>query len=99
MYFLLILSLKSILSSIIGSSFYNWFQGTTIGIWFQKQVDRFMQHFAIKYHLELAKTDSKFRKQYPLQADRLDALEEDLTTLWEIHIKEINKHLGKNTKK
>ena len=31
MYFLLILSLKSILSSIIGSSFYNWFQGTTIG--------------------------------------------------------------------
>ena len=98
MYFLLILSLKSILSSIIGSSFYNWFQGTTMGIWFQKQVDRFMQHFAIKYDLELAKTDSKFRKQYPLQADRLDALEEDLTTLWEIHIKEINKHLGKNTK-
>lgn len=99
MYFLLILSLKSILSSIIGSSFYNWFQGTTIGIWFQKQVDRFMQHFAEKYDLELAKTDSKFRKQYPLQADRLDALEEDLTTLWEIHIKEINKHLSKNTKK
>ena len=99
MYFLLILSLKSILSSIIGSSFYNWFQGTTMGIWFQKQVDRFMQHFAIKYDLELAKTDSKFRKQYPLQADRLDALEEDLTTLWEIHTKEINKHLGKNTKK
>lgn len=99
MYFLLILSLKSILSSIIGSSFYNWFQGTTMGIWFQKQVDRFMQHFAEKYDLELAKTDSKFRKQYPLQADRLDALEEDLTTLWEIHIKEINKHLSKNTKK
>ena len=99
MYFLLILSLKSILSSVIGSSFYNWFQGTKMGIWFQKQVDKFMQHFAEKYDLELAKKDSKFRKQYPLQAERLDALEEDLTTLWEIHIKEINKHLSKNTKK
>ena len=81
MYFLLILSLKSILSSIIGSSFYNWFQGTTMGIWFQKQVDRFMQHFAVKYDLELAKKDSKFRKQYPLQADRLDALVWGLTEL------------------
>ena len=64
MYFLLILSLKSILGSIIGSSFYNWFQGTTAGIWFQKKVDRFMQHFAEKYDLELAKKDAKFRKQY-----------------------------------
>ncbi len=99
MYFLLILSLKSILSSVIGSSFYNWFQGTTMGIWFQKQVDRFMEYFALKYSLELMKKDTKFRKQYPLQAERLDALEEDLNTLWEIHIKEINKHLSKNTKK
>ena len=65
MYWLLMLSLKSILSSVIGSSFYKWFQGTTGGIWFQKQVDRFMQHFAEKYDLELAKKDAKFKKQYP----------------------------------
>jgi len=76
MYFLLILSLKSILGSVIGSSFYNWFQGTTGGIWFQKQVDKFMQHVAVKYNLELAKKDAKFRKQFPLIAQRLDALEE-----------------------
>jgi len=85
MYFLLILSLKSILSSVIGSSFYNWFQGTTGGIWFQKQVDRFMQHFADKYDLELAKKDAKFRKQYPLAADRLDTLEKNSHPCKELH--------------
>ena len=125
MYFLLILSLKSILGSVIGSSFYNWFQSTTGGIWFQKQVDKFMQHFAVKYDLELAKKDAKFRKQFPLIAQRLDALEamahpkcgldgfddypplidridgmeEDLTTLWEVNLKEITKHLKKTSKK
>lgn len=128
MYFLLILSLKSILGSVIGSSFYNWFQGTTGGIWFQKQVDKFMQHVAVKYNLELAKKDAKFRKQFPLIAQRLDALEEralrnkialegicpvildrldtmvdridsmeeDLTTLWEVNLKEVTKYLEKN---
>jgi hypothetical protein len=81
MYWLLILSLKSILSSIIGSSFYGWFQNTAIGIWFQKQVNRFMDHFAEKYDLELAKTESKFKKQYPLIAERLELLEEQVKKL------------------
>ena len=76
MYWLLILSLKSILSSIIGSSFYSWFQNTALGIRFQKQVNRFMDYFAEKYDLELAKTESKFKKQYPLIAERLEALED-----------------------
>ena len=78
MYWLTILALKSILSSIIGSSFYQWFQGTTGGIWFQKQVDRFMQHFAEKYDLELAKKDAKFAKQYPLILERIEELEKKL---------------------
>jgi hypothetical protein len=98
MYWLLILALKSILSSVIGSSFYQWFESTSGGIWFQKQINRFMQHFAEKYDLELAKKDAKFRKQYPIQAERLDALEEDLTTLWEVNGKAIAKHLSKKTK-
>lgn len=76
MYWLLILSLKSILSSIIGSSFYKWFQNTGIGIWFQTQVNRFMEFFAERYDIELAKTESKFKKQYPLIAERLEALED-----------------------
>ena len=81
MYWLTMLTLKSILSSIIGSSFYQWFQGTTGGIWFQKQVDRFMQYFAEKYDIELAKKDAKFRKQYPLIAERIDSLEKELEKL------------------
>ena len=81
MYWLTILTLKAILSSIIGSSFYQWFQGTSGGIWFQKQVDRFMQYFAEKYDIELAKKDAKFRKQYPLIAERLDSLEEEIEKL------------------
>ena len=109
------------LSSIIGSSFYAWFQGTTIGIWFQKKVDTFMQYVAVKYDLELAKKDAKFIKQYPLMAkriqeleqkahfpcgldgfdgyedlvDRIDAIEEDVNTLFEVHARQIAKHLNK----
>ncbi len=75
MNWLLVLTLKSILSSIIGSSFYQWFQGTTLGIWFQKQVDRFMAYFAEKYELELIKKDAKFAKQYPNILARLEELE------------------------
>ena len=77
MHWLLILTLKSILSSIIGSSFYKWFQGTTLGIWFQKQVDRFMQYFAEKYELELMKKDAKFAKQYPNILERIEKLEKN----------------------
>tara|TARA_R110000796_G_scaffold125166_1_gene239737 strand:+ start:1685 stop:2056 length:372 start_codon:yes stop_codon:yes gene_type:complete len=121
MHWLLILTLKSILSSVIGSSFYQWFQGTTMGIWFQKKVDQYMEYFAEKYDLELAKKDAKFRKQYPLIADRLDILEsmahhkcgldgfddyqpmidrldsieEDMLTLYEVHARQIAKHLSK----
>ena len=77
MHWLLILTLKSILSSIIGSSFYKWFQDTTLGIWFQKQVDRFMQYFAEKYELELMKKDAKFAKQYPNILERIEKLEKN----------------------
>ena len=81
MYWLLILSLKSILSAIIGSSFYQWFQNTKLGIWFQKQVNRFMDYFAERYDIELAKTESRFKKQYPLIAERLEFLEDEIKKL------------------
>ena len=85
MHWLLILTLKSILSSVIGSSFYQWFQGTTMGIWFQKKVDQYMEYFAKKYDLELAKKDAKFRKQYPLAAQRLDDVEKCSHPCKELH--------------
>ena len=75
MSWLVILALKSMLSSVIGSSFYNWFQGTKLGIWFQQYVNNTMQYLADKYDLELAKKDSKFRKQYPLILARIEELE------------------------
>ena len=78
MNWLIILTLKSILSSIIGSSFYQWFQGTTLGIWFQKQVDKFMAFFAERYELELLKKDAKFAKQYPNILARLEELEKKI---------------------
>lgn len=40
-----------------------------------------MDHFAEKYDLELAKTESKFKKQYPLIAERLELLEEQVKKL------------------
>jgi len=67
--------LKSIMSALIGSSFYQWWQGTTMGIWFQRHVDKFMQYLAVKFDIEIAKKDLKFRKQYPLIADRLEEIE------------------------
>ncbi|MDA9842885.1 hypothetical protein N9C44_00260 [bacterium] len=81
MNWLIILSLKAILSSIIGSSFYQWFQKTKMGIWFQTKVDNFMQYLAVKYNIEVAKKDAKFRKQFPLIADKLNAMEKEITKL------------------
>jgi len=75
---LVVLALKSILSSIIGSSFYNWFQKTKFGIWFQQYVDNSLQYIANKYDIQLAKKDAKFRKQYPLILARIEELEKKI---------------------
>ena len=78
MYFLLILSLKSILSTIIGSSFYNWFRTTNFGIWFQMKLDKFMEYLSDKYNIELAKKQSKFEADYPLMMKRIEEIENKL---------------------
>ena len=54
-----------------------------------------MDHYFEKVGEQIDKKDSKFRDQYPLQADRLDALEEDFALIWEMHSKEIVKYLNK----
>jgi hypothetical protein len=97
MSWLVALTLKSILGSVIGSSFYNWFEDTKFGLWFQGQVDRFMEYFAEKYELELMKKDAKFRKQFPIQAERLDVLEADLQTIWDLPA--VNKAIMNELKK
>ena len=40
-----------------------------------------MDYFAERYDIELAKTESKFKKQYPLIAERLEILEEQVKKL------------------
>ena len=63
------------MGSLIGSSFYQWWQGTKMGIWSQTRLDRFMQYLADKYDIEIAKKDAKFEKQYPLILERIKELE------------------------
>jgi len=75
MYMLLILALKSILSTVIGSTFYKWFQSTKVGVWFQLKVNKFMEYLSTKYDIEITKKDAKWRQDYPLLADRVDKLE------------------------
>lgn len=67
--------LKSILGSVVGSSFYNWFKNTKIGVWFQSRVDRFMAYLADKYDITVAKREEAWLKEYPALAKRIEELE------------------------
>ena len=81
MNWLITLTLKSILGSIIGSSFYAWFKNTKVGVWVQKRVDRLMAWVAHRYHIEILAKEDKWLQQYPLLAKRIVALETSLTIL------------------
>ena len=81
MYWLFILSLKAILSSVIGSSFYAWFKNTKVGVWVQKRVDRLMAWVAHRYHIEILTREDKWLQQYPLLANRIIELERQVSIL------------------
>ena len=81
MYWLLILSLKAILSSVIGSSFYQWFKNTKMGVWFQVKMDNTMEWVANRYDLEIASREDKWLAQYPRLADRIVSLEKEVSKL------------------
>ena len=81
MYWLFILTLKSILGSIIGSSFYAWFKNTKMGVWFQVKMDNAMEWIAIKYDIEIATREDKWLKQYPRLAKRIVDLEKEVVKL------------------
>jgi len=81
MHWLFILTLKSILSSIIGSSFYQWFKNTKVGVWFQKHLDRLMGWVANRYNLEILSREDKWLQQYPRLADRIVELEKEVAKL------------------
>ena len=81
MYWLFILTLKSILSSIIGSSFYQWFKNTKMGVWFQVKMDNAMEWVANRYDIEIATREEKWLKQYPLLGNRIVQLEKEVASL------------------
>ena len=81
MYWLFILTLKSILSSIIGSSFYQWFKNTKMGVWFQVKMDNLMEWVAKRYDIEIASREEKWLSQYPLLAKRIVSLEKEVAKL------------------
>lgn len=72
---------KSIVSSVLGSSFYQWFQKTKVGVWFQDKIDDFMEYLADKYDIEIAKREEKWLSQYPKLAERIIALESQIEEL------------------
>ena len=75
MYWFLI---KSILSAVLGSQFYNWYAGTKIGIYFQNRINQFMEYISKKYNITLMKKQSKFERDYPLIMKRIEELELDV---------------------
>ena len=81
MHWLFILTLKSILSSIIGSSFYSWFKNTKLGLWVQKHMDNLMSWVAERYNLEILSREDKWLQQYPRLADRINDLEKEVRRL------------------
>ena len=81
MNWLIILTLKSILSSIIGSSFYQWFKNTKMGVWFQVKLDSLMEWVAKRYDIEIASREEKWLAQYPLLAKRIVDLEKEVAKL------------------
>ena len=81
MNWLIILTLKSILSSIIGSRFYQWFKNTKMGVWFQVKMDNLMEWVAKRYDIEIASREEKWLAQYPLLAKRIVTLEKEVKKL------------------
>ena len=90
MHWLFILTLKSILSSIIGSSFYQWFKNTKMGVWFQVRLDNLMEWVAKRYDIEIASREEKWLAQYPLLAKRIVDLEKEVAKLKKKNHKIIN---------
>jgi|TARA_B100000287_G_C20120363_1_gene578102 hypothetical protein len=71
--------LKSVLGSIVGSSFYSWWQNTKLGIWFQMKLNDTLD----KLDWEVLQKEDKWKKAYPNLALRLETLEDNLEKLEE----------------
>lgn len=70
-----ILLVRAAITGVFGSAFGKWFLTTRMGIWFQKKLDAFMEYLAVKYDIQIAKKEAKWRSDYPILAERIDHLE------------------------
>ena len=94
MYWFLI---KSILSAVLGSQFYQWYASTKIGIYFQNRIDQFMEYVSTKYDIELIRKQSKFEQDYPLMMNRIEKLEKWSHPDREKEFKKVMKKIEKRT--
>ena len=69
--------LKSILGSIVGSSFYSWWQNTKLGIWFQMKLNDTLD----KLDWEVLQKEEKWKKAYHNLALRMERLEDRVEIL------------------
>ena len=69
---------KAILSSIVGSSFYNWWRNTRMGIWFQKKLDNTLEKIQGRYDWQVFEKEQKWQSEYPNLAQRIKDLEDQL---------------------
>ena len=69
--------LKSILGSIVGSSFYSWWQNTKLGIWFQMKLNDTLD----KLDWEVLQKEEKWKKAYPNLPLRMERLEDRVEIL------------------
>ena len=70
-----VLLVSAAITWVFGSAFGKWFLTTRMGMWFQKKLDAFMEYLAVKYDIQIAKKEAKWRTDYPLLSERIDKLE------------------------
>ena len=62
-------------TAVFGNAFSKWFLNTKAGAWFQRKVNIFMEWLNKRLDIEIAKKEVKWRRDYPLLAERIDELE------------------------
>lgn len=70
-----IILVRAAITGVFGSAFGKWFLTTRMGIWFQKKLDAFMEYLAVKYDIQIAKKEAKWKSDYPLLAEKIERLE------------------------
>lgn len=68
-------AISAIAGSVLGAAFSEWFAKTHLGIYFYAKVDQLMNWAATRYDLEVLKTESRFKKQFPTIYARIEELE------------------------